>query len=65
MIRKCKAHGYFRGKQCPECGEPGRYVLDDSREERMGRFVSGALRHFPQEVGLSMELEGWVNMDAL
>ncbi|MEA1985783.1 MAG: RNA 2'-phosphotransferase [Euryarchaeota archaeon] len=65
MIRKCKTHGYFRGEQCPECGEQGRYVLDDSREERMGRFVSGVLRHFPQEVGLSMELEGWVDMDAL
>ncbi|AKB84076.1 RNA 2'-phosphotransferase [Methanococcoides methylutens] len=65
MIRKCKEHGYFRGEVCPECGNSGRYVLDDEREERLGRFVSGALRHFPDDVGLTMDKQGWVNMDLL
>ncbi|NYT20076.1 MAG: RNA 2'-phosphotransferase [Methanosarcinales archaeon] len=65
MIRKCKEHGYFRGEVCPDCGKSGRYVLDDEREERLGRFVSGALRHFPDDVGLTMDKQGWVNMDLL
>ncbi|WP_406670682.1 RNA 2'-phosphotransferase [Methanolobus sp. ZRKC4] len=65
MIRKCKQHGYFRGDLCPECDDEGRYVLDDEREERLGRFVSGSLRHFPDDVGLEMDLQGWVDMDIL
>lgn len=65
MIRKCNEHGYFRGEFCPDCGESGRYVLDDEREERLGRFISGALRHFPDDVGLTMDEQGWVNMDLL
>ncbi|WP_406660284.1 RNA 2'-phosphotransferase [Methanolobus sp. ZRKC3] len=65
MIRKCKEHGYFRGEVCPECSDEGRYVLDDDREERLGRFVSGALRHFPEDVGLEMDAQGWVDLDFL
>ena len=65
MIRKCNEHGYFRGHECPDCEENGRYVLDDDREERLGRFISGALRHFPEDVGLEMNQQGWVDLDTL
>ena len=65
MIRKCNEHGYFRGHECPECGENGRYVLDDDREERLGRFISGALRHFPDDIGFEMDMQGWVDLDLL
>lgn len=63
MIRRCQEHGYFRGENCPECGEKGRFLLDDEREQRLGRFVSGALRHFPDDLGLQMDLQGWVDLD--
>ena len=65
MIRKCNEDGYFRGHECPECGDNGRYVLDDEREERLGRFISGALRHFPDDIGLEMDMQGWVDLDLL
>lgn len=38
-------------------------MLDDEREQRLGRFVSGALRHFPDDLGLQMDLQGWVDLD--
>jgi putative RNA 2'-phosphotransferase len=63
MIRKCNEHGYFRGELCPECNTKGRYVLGDRYEERLGKFVSGALRHFPNATGLEMDKKGWVNLD--
>lgn len=65
MIRKCKEHGYFRGGTCPQCKSPGRYVLDETREEKLGRFVSGTLRHFPDSVGVEMDTHGWVDLNAL
>ncbi len=64
MIRKCTVHGYFRGSSCLQCKHPGRYLLDDSREEKLGRFISGTLRHFPESVGVEMDKRGWVNLNS-
>lgn len=64
MIRKCPNHGYFRGEEC-KCGNEGKFVLDDERTERIGRFLSGALRHFPDDLGLAMDQHGWVDMGVL
>lgn len=64
MIRKCTEHGYFRGGSCQQCKRPGRYVLDDGREEKLGRFVSGTLRHFPASAGVKMDKCGWVDLNS-
>ena len=64
MIRKCPAHGAFRGTEC-KCGEAGIMLLDDEQTERLGRFISGALRHFPDDLGLAMNQHGWVDLDVL
>jgi len=64
MIRKCPAHGVFRGTEC-KCGETGSLILDDEQTERLGRFISGALRHFPDDLGLAMNQHGWVDLDVL
>lgn len=64
MIRKCQNHGYFRGEACA-CGEAGTLVLNDEQVERLGRFISGALRHFPDDLGLAMNQHGWVDVDVL
>ncbi len=57
-IRQCPQHGYFRGAQC-ECGNPGRFVLSGFKAEKLGRIISGALRHFPGELGLKLDERGW------
>ena len=64
MIKKCPTHGVFRGTEC-KCGETGSLVLDDDQTERLGRFISGALRHFPDDLGLAMNQHGWVDLDVL
>lgn len=64
MIHKCPKHGYYRGEVC-KCGETGKYVLDEERTERMGRLLSGALRHFPDDLGLAMNQHGWVDINVL
>lgn len=40
-------------------------MLNDEQTERLGRFVSGALRHFPDDLGLAMNQHGWVDVDVL
>ncbi len=64
MIRTCTSHGYFRGEKC-KCGDNGRFVLSSYKADKLGRIVSGALRHFPQELGLSVDKQGWVVYDEL
>ncbi len=64
MIKKCQVHGFFRGDACA-CGEAGTLMLNDEQTERLGRFVSGALRHFPDDLGLAMNQHGWVDVDVL
>lgn len=64
MIKKCQNHGFFRGESCA-CGEAGTPILSDEQTERLGRFISGALRHFPDDLGLAMNQHGWVDVDVL
>ncbi len=47
------------------CGEAGILILNDEQTERLGRFISGALRHFPDDLGLAMNQHGWVDVDVL
>jgi len=62
MLRECPTHGYFRGDNCPVCGEPGKFLMSDQELERIGRTMAGALRHFPDKFGLSMDEQGFVPM---
>ena len=65
MIRACDDHGYFDAEECPVCGDEGRKVLDDGRRTRLSKFVSGALRHFPGDAGLSLDERGWTEYGEL
>lgn len=64
MIRRCSQHGFFREERC-HCGEVGKLILDEKRCEHLGRFIAGALRHFPDDLGLAMSPNGWVNLSVL
>lgn len=65
MIRACEEHGYFDGETCPVCGDEGREVLAEERRTRLSKFVSGALRHFPDDAGLSVDGRGWTDYGEL
>lgn len=64
MIRFCLTHGYFRGEKC-KCGEIGRFVLSAYKAEKLGKIVSGALRHFPDKLGLKIDKQGWTSYSEL
>ena len=45
MIRECEEHGYFRDKECPLCGEEGKFIMSDFEVEKLGRRMAAVLRH--------------------
>lgn len=63
-IRRCPDHGYHGG-DCPVCGASGSHVLNGKRRRRLSKYCSGALRHFPDDVGIDLDTAGWTDWDAL
>ena len=64
-VRTCPDHGCFAGATCPRCGVAGERVVDGDRRRRLSKFVSGALRHFPEDAGLELDEAGWTPVQAL
>lgn len=66
-IRTCEDHGAFAtgDEECPVCGARGVELLSGDRRRRLSKFMSGALRHFPDDVGLELNERGWTAYDAL
>ena len=65
MLRECRSHGYFRGDVCGECGEEGKFLMNEHELNRVGRIMAGVLRHFPEKFGVEMDDHGWVEVDDL
>ncbi|WP_415378828.1 RNA 2'-phosphotransferase [Halosimplex sp. TS25] len=64
-VRACDDHGFFEGEACPVCEREGRAVLGAERRRRLSKFLSGALRHFPDDAGLALDDAGWTPFDDL
>lgn len=64
-VRVCPDHGYFDASDCPVCGASGDLVLSGSRRTQLSKFTSGALRHFPEDVGIALDDGGWTDVDVL
>lgn len=48
---------------CPVCGTEGELVLDGERRRRLSTFLSGVLRHFPEDVDVALDDRGWADYD--
>ncbi len=64
-LRVCETDGYFEGSACPDCDASGRTLLSASRRRQVSKFLSGALRHFPDDAGLSLDEAGWTDWETL
>jgi putative RNA 2'-phosphotransferase len=65
VLRACPAHGAFDAQRCPTCQHRGQPLLVDARRTLVSKYLSGALRHFPDDVGLAVDERGWASLDAL
>jgi putative RNA 2'-phosphotransferase len=65
MLAECEEHGYYRGESCSLCGEKGKFFMNDREINAFSRIMAGALRHFPDKLGLMMDGRGWVDISSL
>jgi putative RNA 2'-phosphotransferase len=65
MLSECEEHGYFRGNSCPICNDEGKFLMSDKELSSLSRIMAGALRHFPDKLGLMMDGKGWVDISSL
>ena len=63
-VRRCPAHGFVAGERC-DCGRPGERVLDGVRRRQLSKFLSGLLRHFPEEYGVDLDEAGWADRETV
>ncbi len=63
MLAECDEHGYFRGDACPICQSKGKFLMNDRELDSLGRIMAGALRHFPEKLGLMIDGHGWVDIN--
>jgi len=64
-VRRCEDHGFFEGVECPVCGADGRQIIEGGRRRQLSKFISGALRHFPDDAGLELDESGWTPFPTL
>ncbi|GGK69894.1 RNA 2'-phosphotransferase [Haloarcula sebkhae] len=64
-VRRCPEDGFFEGDTCPVCGGAGAQILDGARRRQLSKFVSGALRHFPEDAGIEVDEAGRTDFDSL
>jgi putative RNA 2'-phosphotransferase len=64
-IYRCPDHGFTTLPRCVQCGQSPEKVLSGDRRRRLSKFVSGALRHFPDGAGLELDEQGWTDYDDL
>jgi putative RNA 2'-phosphotransferase len=65
MLKECAQHGYFRAEECPICGQPGRFLMNDRELDHLGRVMTGVLRHFPEKYGLAVDEHAWIELPKL
>ncbi len=65
MLSECEEHGYFRGETCPKCDKKCKFLMSENELNSLSRIIAGALRHFPEKLGLMMDGRGWVDITSL
>lgn len=64
-VSRCDEYGYHEGPTCPVCELSGEQILSADRRRRLSKFVSGALRHFPDDAGIELDDAGWTTREEL
>lgn len=63
-IYRCRVCGTFT-EEPTHCGKPAQLFMTGEQRERLSKLMSALLRHIPEQAGLKLDPEGFVNIDEL
>lgn len=63
-IYRCRRCGVLTEEEV-HCSTPAELILDGASRERLSKLMSGALRHFPEALGLGLDDEGFTKVSEL
>ncbi len=61
-LRVCPIDGFYRGFECPKCGQEGRNLMYPDEVDAIGRILAGILRHFPENYGIKLSKNGYAKI---
>jgi len=64
-VSTCPEHGPCEGTACPVCEQSLDPTLSGSRRRQLSKFVSGTLRHFPEDARIELDGQGWTSFEDL
>ncbi len=64
MAYRCAVCGGYT-REAVHCGTAARPLMGEGERVALGRLLSGMLRHFPHRLGVSLDREGWADLDAV
>lgn len=64
-IYYCPIHRFSENSTCSECGEDIDKIMSHSNRKSVSKFMSGVLRHFPDDFDIDIDDNGWVDLDEL
>lgn len=64
-IANCPDHGYYKGTQCPDCGEIGEQFMTNDEAKSVSGMLTHMLRHEPDNYGIELDRHGWADADTV
>ncbi len=61
-LRICPVDGFYRGNECPGCGQEGKTLMYPEEVDAIGRILAGMLRHFPENYGIRLSENGYAKI---
>jgi putative RNA 2'-phosphotransferase len=60
-VYKCEDDELYFTDNCPSCGSDGKHIVSSSKRRQISKFLSGLLRHFPEDYNLKISNRGWAD----
>ena len=60
-VYKCESDELYFTDSCPNCNSNGELVVKSNQRRQISKFLSGLLRHFPDDYNLDLNENGWAD----
>lgn len=62
QVRKCsKDDVFYEGEKCPYCNKVQDKIVSSDIRKQLSKFLSGVLRHFPEDFDIDIDENGWAD----